>query len=352
MNLYKSEQWTLDLRLGLLGLAEVSKLEFSRVLITGAGGLIGSAVVDLLIQYNETHTNKINIIVAGRTQDKMKARFHRYMDKSYMEYAYYDANVDEDMLLPRCDYIICCAGIAHPRQILEKPVETMTGNFIGMKKILKFAQGCNARKVVYVSSSEVYGLKDGFEPYREDEYGYIDILNPRNSYSLSKRATETLCISFADEYGMDVSIIRPGHIYGPSAQEEDSRVSSLFAYNAARGQDIILKSDGLNKRSYCYCVDCATAILKVLLCGKSKEAYNVSSKVLTISIKQMAEYLAQAGNVLVKCAIPTKQEVKGFNPMNNSILNGNKIGELGWKEIFLPEEGLKHTVKILKEATY
>ena len=65
-----------------------------------------------------------------------------------------------------------------------------------------------------------------------------------------------------------VSIVRPGHIYGPTATRKDNRVSTAFAYNASDGKDIIMKSDGAQIRSYCYMLDCASAILYVLLKGK------------------------------------------------------------------------------------
>ena len=115
------------------------------------------------------------------------------------------------------------------------------------------------------------------------------MLNPRNSYSISKCAAETLCASYYDEYGVDSVIIRPGHIYGPTAQETDNRVSSAWAYCVARGKDIVMKSDGSQIRSYCYCLDSASAILKVMLKGSPVKAYNISNPTSIISIKQMAE---------------------------------------------------------------
>mgnify|MGYP000467742663 CR=1 FL=1 len=70
--------------------------------------------------------------------------------------------------------------------------------------------------------------KENNLPFSENEYGYIDLLNARNSYSISKCAAETLCVSYADEYDVNVSIIRPGHIYGPTALKTDNRVSSTW----------------------------------------------------------------------------------------------------------------------------
>ena len=70
--------------------------------------------------------------------------------------------------------------------------------------------------MVFISSSEVYGKHAGENPLEESEYGYIDLLNPRSSYSMGKRAAETMCISYAKDYNLHVTIARPGHIYGPT----------------------------------------------------------------------------------------------------------------------------------------
>ncbi|WP_230687693.1 NAD-dependent epimerase/dehydratase family protein, partial [Streptococcus pneumoniae] len=82
-------------------------------------------------------------------------------------------------------------------------------------------------------------------------------MSVRSSYASSKRATETLCVSFASEYGIKIMIVRPGHIYGPSAKDSDNRVSSFFMTEAIAGRDIVIKSTGSQLRSYCYSLDCA-----------------------------------------------------------------------------------------------
>lgn len=109
---------------------------------------------------------------------------------------------------------------------------------MGLKYLLDCAKNSGAKRILYISSSEVYGRKEGNLPYKTDEYGYIDLLNARNSYSVGKRAAETLCASYLSEYGVESVIIRSDHIYGPTAVKYDNRVSSAWAYAGARGEDI------------------------------------------------------------------------------------------------------------------
>ena len=111
-----------------------------------------------------------------------------------------------------------------------------------------------------------------------------------------------------------------------------------------------MKSDGLQVRSYCYCLDCASAILKVLLSGKNCCAYNISNPESIVSIKEMADILCKSAGVKLRMELPTEEERKGFNPMSNSSLESTNLLGLGWRGCFDAETGFSHTVKILKEV--
>ena len=242
--LYASKLWLQDLDGVLAVLPEAAELAGRSVLITGASGLVCSAVIDLLLRYNDTHAAPIKIVAAGRDRERMKARFGSFFNKPYFTFLLYDAaKSDNDLTVP-VDYIIHGASNAYPTAIMREPVETMVSNFTGLLQLLRQAGTWASKRVLYISSSEVYGRKESAEPYREGEYGYIDLLNPRSCYPVAKRAAETLCVSYAAEYGVDVVIARPGHIYGPTAGNWDSRVSSDWAYAAAAGRNIVMKSEG------------------------------------------------------------------------------------------------------------
>ncbi|MDY3057058.1 MAG: NAD(P)-dependent oxidoreductase [Mediterraneibacter faecis] len=350
MSIYNSELWIENIDTVISKLPELCELENKTIMITGATGLICSALVDILIRYNETHNEKIDIIVAGRSEKSVQERFNIFLDSDYFSFLLYDATDDKIVTEKKIDYIIHGASNASPNKILKEPVETMISNFIGMKALLELAKHKNTEKVIFISTSEVYGKKDNNLPFSEDEYGHIDLLNARNSYSISKSAAETLCVSYADEYGVDVSIIRPGHIYGPTATKTDNRVSSVWAYDVAEGKDIVMKSTGEQIRSYVHCLDCGSAILKVLQKGENKKAYNVSNPNSIITIKEMAHILCEAANVKLRMELPTEEEKKGFNPMSNSSLLSNSLQLLGWEGCFDAKSGFASTVKIIKET--
>ena len=202
--------------------------------------------------------------------------------------------------------------------------------------------------MLYISSSEVYGTKDTEDAFEENKFGSVNINTIRSSYSEAKRASEVLCKSYTSEYNVDTVIVRPGHIYGPTASPRDKRISSEFAYLAAQGKSLEMKSLGLQKRSYCYSLDCVAAILVVLMNGEKGESYNIGHDEVT-SIREMAQMLAEAGKVELKINEPTESDLRKFNPMNNSSLNNEKIKAIGYKDSLSVREGLVHTVEILAD---
>lgn len=348
--LYSNSTWISDIDKVIEVVPELDRLAGKSLMITGAAGLVCSAIVDIIFRYNDTHDQKIQVLAAGRWPEEMSGRFGDLVNRDDFTFVVYDASKTDNVINVHADYIIHGASNASPNMIVKEPVETMMSNFLGMKYLLDYAIEQGTERILYISSSEVYGEKEGSEPYKEGQYGYIDLLNSRNSYSVGKRAAETLCASYADEYGMESVIVRPGHIYGPTASPFDKRVASAWSYAVAKGEDIVMKSDGSQIRSYCYCLDCASAMLKVLLCGENCHAYNISNPDSIISIKDMAEILSESAGVKLRMELPTEEEKKGFNPMSNSSLESESLTGLGWHGCFDAKTGFAHTVKILKET--
>lgn len=309
------------------------------VLLTGATGLIGSAVAERLVS-----DSRCRVIAACRNISRVRDKF------GYSgECIYYDALTSVNFNI-NVDVIIHAAGLASPELFVSRPVETMMANVFGVKELLEYARRVKANKVIYVSSSEVYGKaaprKDGF---REEDYGFVDVLDVRSSYPMGKRAAETLCVSYAKEYGVNVSIVRPGHIYGPTASPKDRRVSSAFAWQAARGEPIVMKSAGTSLRSYTHCDDCASAIMTVVEKGLPGEAYNIANRGGVCSIRQMAEIMADEGGVELRFENASEADAVAFNPMNNSCLDPTKLESLGWRGKIGYEEGFRQTVRCLRE---
>lgn len=113
------------------------------------------------------------------------------------------------------------------------------------------------------------------------------------------RATETLCVAYAQQYGLDIVVARPCHTYGEHFTEKDNRVFAQFIRNAVAGENIVMKSLGEQCRSWLYVEDCAMAILDILQKGSNCEAYNVADKNSCITIRELAGIIADVANVKV-----------------------------------------------------
>lgn len=342
-----TDEYLADIKDVSLCIPEVETLRGKEIFITGATGLIGSAVADILLMLNKTDDYGMNIILAGRKPDGITARFPEFEEGRDYRFFEYDATKAVTELIS-ADYIIHGASNADPARISAEPVETILANIMGLNSLLTAADRDRLKRILYISSSEIYGVNESFEPYREESLGYVDILNPRSSYPSSKRAAETLCIAYAEEYKVDALIVRPGHIYGPVIKLSDSRASAQFSLKAAKGEAIVMKSLGEQLRSYCHVLDCASAILAVLIKGENKNAYNISAKQAVVTIRQMAEAFAKAGNVDIVFDVPSDAERKSYNVMPCSALNSEKLEALGWKAEFDMTKGAEHTVRFLR----
>lgn len=323
---------------------EVHQLKEKSVLITGATGMICSAIVELLFDLNTTSDAHIKILLAGRSLQRIQQRFYGFTEGKDYQFVDYDATQDITLDV-QPDYIIHGASPADPAAIIAYPVETMFSNLYGLKSLLDIAKKHPATRLVLISSSEVYGKKNEARPFAENDYGFVDILNPRASYPSSKRAAETMCAAYHEEYGVDFVVVRPGHIYGPTITDKDSRASAQFTRLAAQGENIVLKSAGTQLRSYCYTLDCASAILTVLLHGECSEAYNISNSQSIVSIRELAECIAKVAGVEVVFQQASGEEQKSYNLMDNSSLDSTKLQSLGWNGCYSLIKGVESTVK-------
>jgi len=161
MSIYSSKLWISDLDEIVSSLPELKQLAGKTVMITGCTGLICSAVADVLIRWNETHEEPITILAAGRSIERIQLRFSEHMNESWFVPVIYDATSADNDFSKICDYIIHGASNASPNKIIKEPVETMISNFIGMKYLLDYAKRTVVKRVLFVSSSEVYGKKEG-----------------------------------------------------------------------------------------------------------------------------------------------------------------------------------------------
>ncbi len=300
------------------------KLENCNILITGATGLIGGCLVEILMKRQHTY----HIYAAGRNEERARMLFDEFMDDPTFHFLKYDVCKklvsDKDF-----HYIIHAASNASPVFFKNNPVEVIKSNIYGVANLMEYGMSHSMHRMLYVSTGEIYG--EDKRTFTETDSGYVDCAKVRSCYPSSKRAAETLCVSYADEYGADVVIARPCHTYGPHFTESDNRVYCQFIRNVLRGEDIVMKSDGLQMRSWCYVVDCAVALLYILLKGERGNAYNVADANSTFTIRSLASAIAKSNGKKVVFASPTDVEKQSFTAISHAVFSTEKLQKLGWK---------------------
>ena len=247
---------------------DFSGFKDSSVLVTGATGLIGSALVRNLIGLGA------KVYACSRSSEKFKACFH---DFDNIVPVYGDiCTLDISSL--DVDYIIHAASTTTSKDFVEKPVETIRVAVGGSLNILDQSKGKKLKGFVYISSMEAFGITpSGNQGVRETDLGYIDVMNVRSSYPESKRLCENLCVSYASEYGVPAKVVRLAQVGGPGVSYSDNRVTVQFARSVIEGKDIVLKTEGKTKRPILYIDDAVSAILTVLLKGKAGECYTAAN---------------------------------------------------------------------------
>lgn len=286
-------------------MAEVKEdMERKNILVTGATGLIGSALVDLLMAEG-LH----DVYAAGRNEERAGKRFAKYAGNGRFHFVRHDVcrPLEGDT---RYHLIVHAASGADPRSFSTDPVGVMAANIDGVRHLLEYGRSHGMERLLYVSSGEVYGSDNGEKLWREEDSGYVDTMTPRACYPSSKRAAETLCVAYAAQYGMDVVVVRPCHTYGANFTESDNRAYAQFLRNVARGEDIVLNSDGSQYRSWIYVKDCAEALRTILYKGVSGTAYNVADEQSCVTIRELAELIAKAGGrkVIIQKTMPHLQD--------------------------------------------
>ena len=322
------------------------KFRDASVLISGATGLIGSFLIDVLMWRNIYKKTNCRILALGRSVEKAQKRFSFYIDSPLFHFISHNINepLQEKMDEP-IDYVLHLASNTHPVAYATDPIGTIATNIIGLKNMLDFSVRHHAKRFAFASSNEIYGENRGDKELFDEHYcGYIDCNTLRAGYPESKRCGEALCQAYIKQKNLDVVIPRFTRSYGPTMLESDTKAISQFIKKAVAGEDIVLKSAGNQYYSYTYMADAVSGLLTVLLLGKKGEAYNIANQSSDITLKDLAAILAKIAQTKVVFELPDEVEKSGYSKATKARLNGEKIKKLGWNPKYNIETGLKKTV--------
>lgn len=337
---------------------EFTEMAGANLLITGGGGFLGYYLVQSVLFWNERRgtSRPIHVTVVENYRRGIPDWLLALRGEPNVTLREHDISRPLPPGPREFQYIIHAAGIASPTYYRRHPIETMDTNINGLRHLLDYARSRLAssdpvRGFLYYSSSEIYGDPPPENvPTPEDYRGNVSCTGPRACYDESKRYGETLCVNFARQYRLPVTMARPFNNYGPGLKITDGRVISDFARDVLAGRDIVMFSDGSPRRTFCYAADAIAGYYKVLVRGRPGEPYNIGVEEPEIPVAELAERIASiarqlfgyGGRVVRKDSAETQYLVD--NPSRRCPVITKARTELGYDPIVDIDEGLRRSL--------
>jgi dTDP-glucose 4,6-dehydratase len=307
-----------------------------RVLITGAGGFLGSHLVDRFIAEGHEVVGLDNFIT-GRPENLAHLLGHErfsFVRHDISEFTYVAGPLDG---------VLHFASPASPVDYLEYPIQTLKVGALGTHNALGLARAKRAR-FFFASTSEVYG-DPLVHPQPESYWGNVNPIGPRGVYDEAKRFGEAITMAYHRAHGVDTRIVRIFNTYGPRMRPRDGRVVSNFIVQALRGEPITLYGDGSQTRSFCYVSDEVDGIYRLFMHGDA-EPTNIGNP-QEYTVRQLAELVVEITGTdaeIIERPLP-EDDPKLRRP---DITRARTT--LGWEPKVTVREGLAHTIAYFREA--
>jgi dTDP-glucose 4,6-dehydratase len=226
-----------------------------RVVVTGAAGLLGSNLVQRLLERGDSVVGVDNLST-GRQSNLVHFSEHP-------RFSFVSADVSEGLnVAGDVNAIAHLASPASPVDYHRLPLETLAAGSRGTENALRLAWQHNARFIL-ASTSEVYG-DPLVHPQREEYWGNVNPVGPRSVYDEAKRYAEALTAAYRATNDVNTGILRIFNTYGPRMRPDDGRVISTFIVSALIGAPLPIQGDGSQTRSFCYVDDLARAMMMML----------------------------------------------------------------------------------------
>lgn len=311
--------------------ASWEELKGKTILVTGASGRLGMYIAQALLEANRKWNLGAQILLLARSREKLEKAYGSQL---------YDASVKlllQDVTEPiqsecTADFVFHTAGLASPSDFTYRPIDTLWGHVQGTKNVLDYAVKSKTKRVLYVSTVEIYGTWNGENRIREEDMGPLSCSNYRACYPEAKRLCETMLACYQKEHGVDYVGIRMSHTLGPGVSLDDGRAFAEFMRCTLKDEDIVLQSDGSAVRTYTYIADAVGAMFLALLDGEAGY-YNVAAEENQISVRDLAELIASLSKSgLTKVRFAQEQQSRlAYLPFKLGILDCSRIRALGWQ---------------------
>jgi len=306
----------------------------SRILVTGCAGFIGSHLVEALLRRGE---DVGGIDSFNDYYDPEVKRRNLRWAAGHSRFSLYEGDICDEPFVRkvfewfRPDVTVHLAARAGVRPSIQEPNLYHRVNVIGSQHILDACRDFGCRRLVFASSSSVYGGSDRV-PFREDD----PVSRPVSPYAATKRMNELQGHVYSHLYGLQVTMLRFFTVYGPR-QRPDMAIHK-FARAILDGRPVTMYGDGSTRRDYTYIDDITSGVLAAIDHPRDYDIFNLGES-RTVSL---AELIAQLESVLGRRAVIDRQPLQpGDVPITYADISHARES-LGWEPQVPVEEGLRH----------
>lgn len=296
------------------------------ILITGGAGFIGSHIVGRLVS-----SGKLRVVdnLSSSPLDNIKEHVKQ------VEFHKKDVNKAGKGLYRDVDEVYHFAASPEVKLSAEKPKLVFENNIRATFSVLENCRLCDVKKIVFASTSTVYGLASLPTPETHP-------LNAISNYGASKIACEALIRSYSETYGISSVILRYANIFGPRAVR--GVIYDFFCKLRKNGKKLEILGNGEQSKSYLYIDDCVDA---TLLAAKTKNGvFNVGGE-SRIKVNEIASVVSKEMKLKGAEFEYTGGERGWIGDVPNMLLDISKIKKLGWKPMVSFEEGVRMYIKWL-----
>ena len=321
-------------------------------MVSGATGLVGSAIVRYLLDLNTKMGAGIRIIPLYRNQEKYDKLYADVKSNGLIIPHFYSASEDIHFA-DQANFIIHCAGISGGSKMhLKDPIKIFETGIVGTKKLLDYAFTHGCEGFLYVSTYEIYGNVNEDNLIGENHPCQLDPMTLRNSYAEVKRLCESMLVAYSSKYGFNVFSGRLTSTFGTGVSYNDPRFFAEFARCVVEKRDIVLKSAGGTIRNYLDVDDAASAFLYILVNGESGNAYNLTNRNNAVSIRDIASKIIKISGSQVNLVFDISDDIKalGFRKEGITVMDPSKLEGIGWSPVFTLDETLIKLLETFKNV--
>ena len=314
-------------------------------LITGGAGFVGSHLAEELLSRNH-HVLIIDNLSTGSMRNiehlKVNPKFTYAIDDIANEHLLAE-------LIDSCDTVYHLAAAVGVKLIVERPAETIETNIHGTQLVLKHAAK-KRRKVIFTSTSEVYGKSTKIPFAENDDMVLGATTKARWAYAASKAVDEFMVLSYVKEKSLPAVIVRLFNTVGPRQVGHYGMVIPTFISQARTGSPITVFGDGKQSRCFCYVGDVISGLIKLAKCKEAEgQVFNLGSN-QEITINELAEKVKQilhSASEIVHVPYSEAYE-EGFEDMRRRMPDISKVGRLiGFEPTKTIDEILEVTAKYM-----